>query len=134
MCVTNFTMEATLALLQMGRPALTEFQRALTNQEPVVRNWAALGIRQLHNDNAVSWGTQPGDPAWDKELVRPLLLLSADQRVEGARGALAAIIRTDPDTAVPEISKALEDPDASVRDQAARVLPVAMQFQRPTTR
>jgi HEAT repeat protein len=135
MCVTNFTMEAALALLQMGRPALTEFHRALTNQEPVVRNWAAVGIRQLHNDNALSWGTQPGDAAWDKELVRPLLLLSADNRVrDGARGALAAIIRTDPDTAVPEISKGLEDPNENVREEAARVLPVAMRFQGPTTR
>jgi len=135
MCVTNFTMEATLALLQMGRPALTEFRRALTNQEPMVRSWAAVGIGQLHNEQAVGWGTKPRDAAWDKELVRPLLLLSTDSKArDGARGALAAIIRTDPNTAVPEISKALGDADINIREEAARVLPIAMQFQGPTTR
>lgn len=136
MCVTNFAMEATLALLQMGRPALTEFRRALTNQEPMVRSWAAIGIRQLHNEQAFDWGTKPGDAAWDKELVRPLLLLSTDpsQARAGAQGALAAIIRTDPETALAEISKELDDPNRNVRQEAARLLPVAMQFQSLTTR
>jgi hypothetical protein len=134
MCMTNFTSEATLALLQMGRPALTEFRRALTNQEPMVRSWAAIGIRQLHNEQAFEWGTKPSDAAWDKELIRPLLLLSTDSQTPGAPGALAAIIRTDPDTAIPEISKGLADPNRNVCDEAVRVLPVAIQFQSPTTR
>lgn len=134
MCVTNLTMEAALALLQLGRPALTEFGRALTNQEPMVRNWAAIGIRQLHNEQAVEWGTRPGDATWDKELVRPLLLLSTDSQTPGARGALAAIIRTSPNTVAPEISKALADADINVREEAARVLPVAVQFQSPPSR
>jgi HEAT repeat protein len=135
MCVTNCTMEATLALLQMGRPALRYFRSALTNQEPMVKSWAAVGIRELHNEQAVGWGIKPGDAAWDKELVGPLLLLSTDSKVQNfARGALAAIIRTDPDTAVPEVSKGLEDPNKNVREEAARVLAVSIQFQPPTTR
>ena len=134
MCVTNFTMEATLALLQMGRSALAEFDRALTNQEPMVRNWAAVGIRQLHNEQAVGWGTRPDDATWDKKFVRPLLQLSTDSQTPGARGALAAMIRTSPNTVAPEISKALGDADVNIREEAARVLPVAMQFQGPTSR
>jgi HEAT repeat protein len=134
MRATNFTMEATLALLQVGRPALVEFRGALTNQEPIVRNWAAVGIRQLHNEQAVGWETRPGDATWDRELVRPLSMLSTDSQTPGARGALAAIIRTDPDTAAPEISKAVRDADMNIREEAARVLPVAMQFQGSTNR
>ncbi|MGH7971658.1 MAG: HEAT repeat domain-containing protein [Limisphaerales bacterium] len=129
MSATNFTMEATVALLHMGRPALAEFGRALTNQEPMVRNWAAIGIRQLHNEQGVGWGTRPGDATWDKELVRPLLQLSTDSQTPGARGALAAIVRTSPNTAVPEISKALGDADLNIREEAARFLLVANQFQ-----
>jgi hypothetical protein len=128
MCATNFTMEATLALLQVGRPALLEFRRALTNKEPIVRNWAAIGIRQLHNEQAVGWGTRPGDATWDREFVRPLLLLSADSQTPGARGALAAIIRTDPETVAPEISKAVGDADMNIREEAARVLHGMMLF------
>lgn len=135
MCVTNFTMEASLALLQMGRPALREFHSALTNQEPMVRNWAAIGIRQLHNDPVVSWGTKPDDAAWDKVLVRPLLLLLNDNQArDGARGALLAIIRTDRDTAIPEIAEGLEGPNRDVREEAAKVLSLATPSQRPTTR
>lgn len=133
MRATNFTMEATLALLQVGRPALVEFRDALTNQEPIVRNWAAVGIRQLHNEPAVGWGTRPGDATWDRELVRLLLMLSTDIQTPGARGALAAIIRTDPHTAAPEISKAVGDADMKVREEAARILPVAMRLLGPTS-
>jgi hypothetical protein len=133
MCVTNFTMEATLALLQMGRPALSEFRNALTNKEPMVRNWAAIGIRQLHNEQAVEWGKKPDDAAWDKQLVQPLLLMSTDAAVrDTAMGALAAIIRTDPDAAVPEIAKRLEDPDRKVREEAAKVFSIAVQLRGPT--
>ena len=135
MCVTNVTMEATLALLQMGRPALREFHNALTNQEPTVRNWATVGIRQLHNDPIVGWGTKAEDAAWDKVLVRPLLLLLTDNQArDGARGALLAIIRTDRDTAIPEIAEGLKNPNRDVSEQAAKLLALATPFQSPTTR
>jgi hypothetical protein len=134
MRVTNFTMEATLALLQSGRPALPEFRRSLTNREPMVRNWAAVGIRQLHNEEGIGWGTRPGDAVWDKELVRPLLLLSTDSRTPGAVGALAAIFRTSPNTAGPEISRALGDADINIREEAARVLAFVLPVQGQTNR
>ena len=87
MGVTNFTMEATLALLQMGRPALTEFSRALTNQEPMVRCWAAVGIRQLHNEQAVGWGTKPSDGSGIKSLFGHCCCFRLTARREMGQGA-----------------------------------------------
>jgi HEAT repeat protein len=133
MLVTNVSREAAMALVAIGRPAMQELRNALTSDVPQARQWAAWGIGELHFSPALHWTNHPEDADCDKTLVAPLLLrCSLDTNTgvrNSAKAALLRISRADPGAVLPELSKAIGDPNKDISDAAGDALAVAKMFE-----
>jgi hypothetical protein len=116
-------------LLYIGRPAISTFCRALTNEVPWVRARAAKGLYELHDSQVVRWSENPSDSDCDRQTIVPLLLdriVDQDERVRSAAiSALFRISATTPETTpmiISAWSARLDDLDPLVRRFAAEAV------------